>query len=221
MSGEVTLRKIVHGAWMLGVVVVMAGCASTAGSKPTASVVAAPSTAAPSTATASTAAANLLGLLSLPSGASAWTDNTNAPMSLDAYIDDLYIPNAQANEKSLYSQRGFVSGAIEGWINPDNTQQSIAIARFASANGATSAFDDLSNSLRQKSAPSVAFTDSADGAVGSTDPQLDSDGNAFVDITARVGDYLIDVHEYTAATPNPAAAKALLLEQVKALKNGS
>jgi hypothetical protein len=36
--------------------------------------------------------------------------------------------------------------------------------------------------------------------------------------TISIGDELIDVHELTAATPDPAAAKALLLEQVNALK---
>jgi hypothetical protein len=112
-----------------------------------------------------------------------------------------------------------VSGAFEGWFNLDGSQQTIAIARFASANGATSAFDDLSNSLRQDPAPSKTFTDSADGAVGSGDPKLDSEGNAFVDITARVGDYLVDVHEFSAASPDPGAAKALLLKQVEALKS--
>jgi hypothetical protein len=46
-------------------------------------------------------------------------------------------------------------------------------------------------------------------------------GNAFLDITARVGDYLIDVREYSAATPDPTAAKALLLKQVEALQSDS
>jgi hypothetical protein len=36
-----------------------------------------------------------------------------------------------------------------------------------------------------------------------------------------VGDYLVDVHEYTAMTPDPGAAKALLLQQVQALKSAS
>jgi hypothetical protein len=162
-----------------------------------------------------------LGLLPIPSGASSWTDNTNALMSLDAFIGKFYDPSSQAGEKSLYTQRGFVSGAFEGWINADGTQQSIAIARFASAAGATSAFDDLRNSLRQDPAPSTAFTDPADNAVGSADPKLDSDGNAFVDVTTRVGDDLVDVHEFSAASPDSAAAKALLLKQVEALTSDS
>ena len=40
-----------------------------------------------------------------------------------------------------------------------------------------------------------------------------------MDIAARVGDDVIDVHEYSAATPDPVAAKALLARQVKALKS--
>ena len=110
---------------------------------------------------------------------------------------------------------------MQGWINADGSQQRIAIARFATATGAISAFDDLSGSLTQKTAPWTMLSDSADGAVGAANPQPDSLGNDLVDITARVGDYLVDVHEYTAVTPDPAAAKALLLEQVKALKSRS
>jgi hypothetical protein len=180
---------------------------------------------APALATAaavpSAATAGPLGLLAIAPSASPWTDNTNARMGLDAFIAKFYDPDSQAGEKSLYTQRGFVSGAFEGWFNLDGSQQTIAIARFASASGAISAFDDLSNSLRENPAPSTAFTDAADGAVGSADPKLDSQGNAYIDVTAHVGDYLVDVHEFSAATPDTAAAKALLLKQVEAIKRDS
>ena len=142
-------------------------------------------------------------------------------MSLDAYIKQVYDSSSQADEKSLYTQRGFVSGAFEGWFNDDGSQQTIAIAHFASSSGATYAFGDLSGSFSQEPAPSTVFTDSADGAVGSADPTLDSEGNAFVDITAHVGDYLVAVQEFSAKAPDPAAAKALLLQQVEALKSAS
>jgi hypothetical protein len=113
-----------------------------------------------------------------------------------------------------------VAAAVAGCASTPSSQ-SIAIARFASASGATYAFSDLSGSFGQKPAPSTVFTDSADGAVGSADPTLDSEGNAFVDITAHVGDYLVAVQEFSAKTPDPAAAKALLLQQVEALKSAS
>ena len=157
------------------------------------------------------------GLLGIPSDASPWTDNPSGPLSLDAFIDKFYGPASVQSEKSLYVQRGFVSGGFEGWFGADNSQQSIAIARFASTSGAASAFDDLSGYLRQKPAPSTVLTDSADGAVGSADPTVDSQGNAFVDITARVGDYVVDVQDFTAATPDPTAAEALLLTQIQTL----
>jgi hypothetical protein len=202
--------------------------ASTAASNPSAAPTNIPSggqysTGTPSaTASASSAAdTGPLGLLAIPSTANAWTTNTNARMSLDAYIKQVYDSSSQADEKSLYTQRGFVSGAFEGWFNDDGSQQTIAIAHFASSSGATYAFGDLSGSFSQEPAPSTVFTDSADGAVGSVDPKLDSQGNAFVDITARVGDYLVEVHEFSAATPNRSAAKALLLKQVESLKGDS
>jgi hypothetical protein len=224
------MRKLVRGAWTLGLAVAVAGCASatasTAGISLSAGALGAgnPSVglAAAAAATPSSAAtAGPLGLLPIPAGANAWSVNTNAPMTLVPWIDQFFGAPSQASEKSLYTERKFQSGGFEGWINLDGSQQSIAIARFADANGAISAFDDLSNYLRQKPAPSTVFTVSADGAVGSVDPTLDKDGNAYVDVAARVGDYLVDVHEFSAATADPAAAKAMLLAQLDALKDGS
>jgi hypothetical protein len=245
------MRKvIVHGAWLVAVAASVAGCSSaaatsasgspalsasaavqpsgadTAASNPSAAAAAGIASGPQYTATASASAASLvgagpLGLLPIPSSANAWTTNTDAPMGLDAFIKQFYSSGSQAGEKSLYTQRGFVSGAFEGWFNPDGSQQTIAIARFARASGATYAFSDLSGSLQQNPAPYEEFTDSADGAVGSADPTVDSDGNTYTDITARVGDYLVDVREFSAATPDTSAAKALLLEQVEALKGDS
>ena len=207
------MRKAVQGAGLLCVAVAVAGCAFTTVSQTPATVDGALPSAlgAPS--------ADPVGLLPIPSGATPWTSNTDAPMSLAAFVDEFFIPSAQVHEKSLYTRRGFVSGGFEGWINLDGSQQRIAIARFATANGALSAFDDLSTVLSEKPAPWTKLSDSADGAVGAVNPQLDSDGNALVDITARVGDYLVDVHQYTAATPDPSAARALLEKQVDALKS--
>jgi hypothetical protein len=208
--------------------IVQPSAANTAASNPSAaatSIASGPQyTAATASAIASASSAvgtGPLGLLPIPPGANAWTTNTDASMGLDAFIKQVYDSDSQAGEKSLYTQRGFVSGAFEGWFNPDGSQQSIAIARFASASGATYAFSDLSGSLQQNPAPDKVFTDSADGAVGSADPTVDSEGNAYTDITAHIGDYLVDVHEFSPATPDTSAAKALLLEQVDALKGGS
>ena len=239
---------IVHGAWLVVVAASVAGCsaaatsasgsptpsssatvqpsgANTAASNPSAAATAIPSgpqyTATASASAASAVGGGPLGLLPIPSSANAWTTNTDAPMGLDAFIKQFYSSGSQAGEKSLYTQRGFVSGAFEGWFNPDGSQQTIAIARFASATGATYAFSDLSGSLQQNPAPYEEFTDTADGAVGSADPTVEAQGNTYTDVTAHVGDYLVDVHEFSAKTPDTSAAKALLLEQVEALKADS
>jgi hypothetical protein len=204
------MRKvIVHGAWLVAVAASVAGCALTTASQ------------APAVVDGALPIPGPAGLLAIPASATPWTANTNAPMGLASWVDRFFDTASQAREKSLYKQRGFVTGGYEGWINSDQTQQSISVARFATANGAISAFDDLSNALGEKPKPWTMISDPADQAVGAVNPQLDSDGNALVDITARVGDYLVDVHEFSAATPDPAAAKALLLEQVKALKSVS
>ena len=220
-------KAIVHGAWLLAVGALATGCApvvaaSASGSSTqdwAASVQPlGDGTGGSTPSTPSTPSADPLGMLPIPSGATPWTSNTNAPLGLNAFIDAFYIPSAQAQEKSLYTRRGFASAEMQGWINVDGSQQRIVIVRFATANGAISAFDDLSSVLADSSAPLTVISDSADGAVGASDPRPDSLGNDLVDITARAGDYLVDVHEYTAATPDPAAAKALLLQQVNALE---
>jgi hypothetical protein len=226
------MRKVVRSAWLLGVAMAVARCASTPSSPAPASTASTASAAptavasdgpyAAATASPSSAAATSpLDLVPIPTDANPWATNTDALMGLHAFIEQFYNPDSRPGEESLYHQRGFVSGAFEGWFNADGSQQSIAIARFPSASGATYAFSDLSGSFSQEPPPSTVFTDSADGAVGSADPTLDSEGNAFVDITAHVGDYLVAAQEFSAKTPDPAAAKALLLQQVEALKGDS
>jgi hypothetical protein len=162
-----------------------------------------------------------LGVLPMPADAKAWDDNKSTPMGLDAFIKAFYVESAFAKEKSLYIQRGFVSGTIQGWINADGSQQSIAIVKFKKSSGAVSLFDGLTGTLKDTPKPATPMTDPADGGVGVVDPTLDSLGNANAEIAAHTGVYVIDVHEFTASTPDPAAAKALLLRQYQSLKSGN
>jgi hypothetical protein len=156
----------------------------------------------------------------MPAGAKAWSDNSGKPMGLDAFVKAFYIASAYSKEKSLYTQRGFVSGTIQGWINADGSQQSIAIIKFKGSSGATSLFDGLTGTLKDTPKPAKTISDPADGGVGISDPTIDSLGNANAEIVAHTGVYVIDVHQFTASTPDPAAAKALLLKQYESLKNG-
>jgi hypothetical protein len=160
-----------------------------------------------------------LGVLPMPAGAKPWDDNKSTPMGLDAFIKAFYVESAYTKEKGLYTQRGFVSGTIQGWINADGSQESIAIIKFKGSSGAISLFDGLTGTLKDTPKPAVTITDSADGGVGISDPTIDSLGNANAEIAAHTGVYVIDVHEFTASTPNPAAAKALLLRQYQSLKS--
>ena len=160
-----------------------------------------------------------LGVLPMPAGAKPWDDNKSTPMGLDAFIKAFYVASAYTKEKGLYTQRGFVSGTIQGWINADGSQESIAIIKFKGSSGAVSLFDGLTGTLKDTPKPAVTITDPADGGVGISDPTIDSLGNANAEIAAHTGVYVIDVHEFTASTPNPAAAKALLLRQYQSLKS--
>jgi hypothetical protein len=162
-----------------------------------------------------------LGVLPMPAGAKPWDDNSDKPMGLDAFIKAFYVQSAWTKEKGLYTQRGFVSGTIQGWINADGSQQSIAIVKFKTSKGAISLFDGLTGTLKDTPKPATVMTDSSDGGVGVVDPTLDSLGNANAEIAAHTGVYVIDVHEFTASTPDPAAAKALCLRQYHSLKSGS
>lgn len=166
-----------------------------------------------------TAVAGPLGILTIPAGAQPWATNVNKPLSLDAFVQTFYVKDGWTDEEGLYRRRGFVSGAMEGWVNADGTQQSIAIAKFATPQGAVSLFDGLTETLRNKPSPAEVITDAGDVGVGTVSPTLDADGNAIAEIAARVGDYVIDVHEFAAATPEPSAAKALLLRQFNNLQS--
>jgi hypothetical protein len=162
-----------------------------------------------------------LGVLPVPAGATPWTANTNQPMSLDAFVRGFYVQSGWAEEEGLYKQRRFASGAIEGWINPDGSQQLITIVRFAAAQGAQSMFDGTTATWRTNPKPATMLTDAAVSGVGWVNPALDAHGDARVEIAARIGDTVVDVTEWTAATPDVAAAKALLLQQYENLTTES
>jgi hypothetical protein len=159
-----------------------------------------------------------LGTLTIPADAKPWKENLSQPMGLDAFIKAFYVASAYSHEKTLYTQRGFIAGTIQGWINADGSQQSIAIIKFKGSSGAVSLFQGLTGTLRDTPKPATMISDSSDGGVGVTDPTLDSLGNASAEIAGRTGAYVIDVHQFNAKTPDPQAAKDLLLRQYNALK---
>jgi hypothetical protein len=217
------MRGIVQCGAVLALGAVLTACSATKTAYvPTGKASASPSASASAQASPGTAAAGTgpLGVLPIPAGTQPWTSNTNKLMNADAFIKAFYAKSAWTEEETLLPRRGFVSGVVEGWINADGSQQMIAIYRFATANGAVSEFDAIAGTLRGKPKPATMLTDPADGGVGTVSPTLDSLGNAVAEIAARSGDYVIDVHEFSAASPDPAAAKALLLKQYDSLKRG-
>jgi hypothetical protein len=160
-------------------------------------------------------------VLPVPAGATPWTPNINGPMSLDSFVKSAYSKSAWTEEEALDVRRGFVSAVLQGWINADGSQQAIKLARFATPAGAMSAFDEVGSSFKREPKPATVLTVPAIGAVGTSSPTMDTQGNASVEFTAVVGDTMILAAEGTAVTPDPAAAKVLLLHQYDRLKNGS
>lgn len=181
-------------------------------------------TAARATATPSRPASpsrDLLGVLPVPAGATPWPTNPNALMSLISYVQSEYIKSVWTQEEALNARRGFVSAVERGWFNADGSGQHIMLVRFATRAGAMSALDELISDFRQEPDPMTMLADPAIGAVGWSSPTLDSNGDAHAQFGVAVGDTVIRVVEYTAATPDPAAAKMLLQKQYDSLKNGS
>jgi hypothetical protein len=203
-------------------VAVTAGCTTSAPSAlGTPAAAPAPSGSAPAASGQGThpiQSSGLLGALPVPHGATPWPGNTGTPMGLTRFVRIFYIKSACAREMGLYQRRGFTSGVIEGWINPDGTQQEIELAHFSGSAGAKSLFRGLTSTLKDESAPVQGITDATDGGVGTVDPTLDHLGNATAEMVGHTGDYVIDVHEFTAASPDAAKAENLLLTQYTVLK---
>lgn len=198
------MRVLVRSAFLTLLGVSLAACGSVAAGSPAAAPRVRP-----------------LDVLRVPSGATPWKSDGDAPLGLGPFVRDFYTRSAWSQEKVLYGRRRFESGTIQGWVNADGSQQSIAVARFASVQGARSAFRDLADALTADPAKTEAkVTDPVDGAAGIADSQPDSLGNDKVDLAAPAGDCLVDVHEYTPGKPDPDAAAALLRQQVAALKAG-
>jgi len=216
------MRVRVRYLVLLVLTVGLAGCSAASSAAPrTSATPASPSAKAASSSVTPSAATSRgpLGVLPVPAGSTPWTANTNALMSRTAFVQKFYIQSAWSNEEGQYLRRGFVSAVMQGWINENGSQQDITIARFATAAGAVSAYDDLTDSYRQKAKPVTLVSDPAVGGVGFIDPTLDKLGNAQAEIAAHIGDYMIRVQEFTAVTPDPTHAKELMLAQYDALKN--
>jgi hypothetical protein len=160
-------------------------------------------------------------VLPVPAGATPWPTNTNALTSRISYVKYFYIKSAWTQEEALMARRGFVAAVLEGWANADGSQQLIVLVRFAIRAGAKSAFDDDASQFQQEPEPVTMLADRAIGAVGWSTPTLDSNGDADAEWGAVVDNTVIRVIEYTAATPDPAAAKVLLQQQYDSLKNRS
>jgi hypothetical protein len=160
-------------------------------------------------------------VLPVPAGATPAPWNTNALMSLIPYVQSAYGKSYWTEEEALNARRGFVSAVEEGWINADGSEQAITLARFATRAGVTSALDEVISSFKREPYPGTMLADPAIGAVGWSRLTLDSQGYRDAEFGVAVGHTMILVNQWTAATPDLAAAKALLQQQYSRLKNGS
>jgi hypothetical protein len=156
----------------------------------------------------------------VPAGATPWPSNTNALLSRTAFVELAYSKSDWTAEEGEEARRGFVAAVEQGWDNADGSQQSIRLVRFATPAGVASAFDEVRSGWDVQY-PDTLLADPAIGAVGWSSPTLDPAGYAYAEWGAVVGDTMILAVEYTAATPDPAAAKVLLQQQYDRLKNGS
>ena len=87
-------------------------------------------TAAGATVTPSTAASlsqDLLGVLPVPAGATPWSTNTNALMSLVSFVQSTYFKSAWTEEEALDIRRGFVAAVVRGWTIADGSRQLIRL----------------------------------------------------------------------------------------------
>lgn len=238
------MRAIARYACVLVLAAALAGCEETrvidvpvsTGDGPAASVSATASASAAATASPSAAAspsasasptasasassggASLLGLLPVPANATPWPQNTGGLLGLNAFVQEFYQQSRWTYQEGALRRRGFVSAVYEGWFNPDGSQQEIAIIRFTSPKGALSQFDDRTATLRQAGTAADVLTDARDGSSGTVVPTPDSFGNTRADLVTHVGDYAIEVIDATPVSPDPAAAKALMLKQYQYFK---
>ena len=221
-------RCVRHIVYLVSVAV-LAGCSAGSSAPTTSRPVAASSSSSAGTAARATATPpataspgrGLLGVLPVPAGATPAPTNTNALLSLKAYVQAEYSKSFWTEEEALNTRRGFVSAVTQEWTNADGSVQAITLARFATRAGLTSALDEVVSGFKHEPGRETVLADPAIGAVGYSTPTLDSEGYCEVEWGAAVGDTMILVAEYTVVTPDPAAAKVLLERQYDSLKNGS
>ncbi|MEY9849452.1 hypothetical protein ABH940_006558 [Streptacidiphilus sp. BW17] len=149
-----------------------------------------------------------------PSGARPWTQNKTGAFGLSDFIGSFYLASAQAQETPIVQRRGFTGAARHGWFTADGSQAEVWLVDFSTDSGAQSMYLGLSNSWKEEASSGVSYQDTAVNGMGMSNPTLDSQGNAWVKEAARVGRTLVYVITFAPATPDKAAAEALIKQQV-------
>lgn len=157
----------------------------------------------------------LLGeMVPYPAGARPWTQSKTGAFGLSDFIDNFYVASARAQETPTVQRRGFTGAARHGWFTMDGSQDEVWLVDFATDTGAQSMLLGLSNSWKEEASSGAAYQDPAVNGTGMTNPTLDAQGNAWAKEAARVGRTLVYVITFAPATPDKAAAEALIKQQV-------
>ncbi len=152
-------------------------------------------------------------LLPYPADARRWGADRTGVLGLGRFIDNFYVKSSWDNERGLMTQRRFVRAARHGWINADGSQDDVWLVDFATAAGARSMYLGLTGNWKDAARPAAEFADPAVHGEGQTTTTLDSLGNAYAKVAAVSGHTVVYVKVYTAASPERAAAVALMARQ--------
>ncbi|MBF9068337.1 hypothetical protein [Streptacidiphilus fuscans] len=173
------------------------------------------STSSSSSASGTADAQALLGeMVPYPAGARPWAQSKTGAFGLSDFINNFYVPDARAQETPSVQRRGFTGAARHGWFTADGSQDEVWLVDFATDTGAQSMLLELSNSWKEETSSGAGYQDPGVNGMGMTNPTLDAQGNAWAKEAARVGRTLVYVITFAPATPDKAAAEALIKQQV-------
>ncbi|MFF0292030.1 hypothetical protein ACFYST_04440 [Kitasatospora sp. NPDC004614] len=131
----------------------------------------------------------------------------SAVLDLDGTVDTIFgsaAPDAKAEVKSQFTQRGFVVAMRHAWTAPDGTQSFTVLMRFSDDAGAEGMASRLAEGLKS-TYPDTVFTDPGDLSTGAV-VNIDDHGKALVELVAPHGDVVVFMNYLTPAAPDKKTA---------------
>ncbi|MCP2313969.1 hypothetical protein [Kitasatospora paracochleata] len=157
-------------------------------------------------------------LVTGPAGSKPFSRGTLSPdgvLTVNQFVDGVFNPEDQSNEKTRVAGDGFNYAVQANWSAPDGTQADVFLIQFSGSAGAQDFVADVSEGTSRKGKPQEPLS-SLDGIPEGeawTAGAVDGNGDISQIAWFAVGNIVADLHYYTPGAPNASGLAQLAQAQ--------